>query len=319
MVTTFPADAPGCFELLPAHAAHRLYAVSRDLYAPILAAFAARCLDDLRQEPRALNVCLARDGISPFLAQHVLLRLAPERFRGVSARQVRLAYLSRQLVQEGSACQVTRELVDGYLRDQGVRHAAPLTLVDVGIHGSIQDELQRWYPDRTIRGRYLVYRRRPGDANAARKQGFLVGAMGTGDEARFLRREVIHLLEDLWSGVHESVTCLRPVNSPDTGTRVRPALERLGTRTALSVPPRQLWSLKRAALRGTVDGVARVARSRGGVPRGAEARERIAGQARELAAWIASTRDDASPDAWLWRSLIRPQSEASAADHDWDG
>jgi hypothetical protein len=312
MMASPPFDLLGSFELLPEHAAHQLYAVSRDLYAPILAAFAARCLDDLRVARNGLNLCLARDGISSFLAQRVLLRVTPARFRGVSSRQVRLAYLSRHLVREGCACVATRRLVEGYLRGQGLTGARAVTFVDVGIHGRIQDAVQRWYPTGDIHGRYLIYHRRADDLNARRKHGFLVGDAASVDGTAFLRREAIHLLEDLWSGVYESVTKLRKVAGKRKGTRIRPALERLGTRSQLPVCASDLRRLKSMALRGLVDGVARTALASEPIFHDTTSgRDWVDDQARRLARWIASTREPESPDSWLWRLVIRPDHDSS--------
>jgi hypothetical protein len=312
MVASVPVDLPGIVEVPPGRAAQYLYALSRDLYAPVLTAFAVRCLDDLRAKRGGLNICLARDGISPFLAQRVLLHVAPARFRGVVPRQVQLAYLSRQLVRDGSLCTVTRALVEGYLHDQGLRRTHAVTLVDMGIHGSIQDALQRWYPTHDIRGHYLIYHRRADDPNASRKRGFLVGDPAAEDAASFLRREVIHLLEDLWSGVYESVTALRPAAALGRRVHVHPVLHRLGTCSRLRVRTITLRRLKRAALRGVVDGVAQAAGAgKIGHLRGVASRNQVTDQAQRLADWIASTREERSPDAWLWRALVRPDRSDS--------
>lgn len=293
---------------LPANAAERLYQVSRDLYAPVLASFAARCLDGLRADRSALNVCLARDGISPFLAQQALLRSVSGRFIGVTPQQVRLAYLSRQLVRHGRVCSATRDLVGGYLQWSRLSHARRVNLVDVGIHGSIQDELQRWYPQWEIHGQYLIYHRRVKDALAPQKEGFLVGDSTCPNEVGFLRRPVIHLLEDLWNGVYESVTTLRLVEAAPGELRVRPELVPLSARTSL--PPGTVRHLKRVALQGVVDGVARAAHQRDGAPLwGLAALPWAADHRRRLADWIAASREHASPDAWLWRMLIRPDHD----------
>jgi hypothetical protein len=262
MMALVPDIARDIFELPPAHAAERLYTVSRDLYAPVLAAFAARCLDTLAARSRAINVCLARDGISAFVAQRVLLRLAPARFRRISPRRVRLVYLSRRLMDEALSVPATFRLADRYLRAAGLRRGASVTLVDVGIHGQLQDVLATCYPECSLRGEYLVYRRRPADVNAAFKRGLLAGDPHAADAVCFLRRETIHLLEDLWSGVYESVDTLceelpcRPARSSRHVRRVRPRLYRLGERSVQPLLGAELRRLKCAALRGVVDGVA---------------------------------------------------------------
>lgn len=322
MMASIPDIARDVFELPPAHAAERLYSVSRDLYAPVLVAFAARCLDALASRPRAINLCLARDGISAFVAQRVLLRLAPARFRRLSPRRVRLIYLSRQLMAEASADPAAFHLVDRYLRAAGMCRGAVVTLVDVGIHGHLQDALAVCYPECALRGEYLIYRRRLEDANAAFKRGLLAGdrqAADAADTACFLRRETIHLLEDLWNGVYESVDALREEPCRRVGhlsqraSRVRPRLYRLGERTASVLLSRELRRLKRAALRGLVDGVAR------GAHDVAQARDRpsvsqLGEQVRRLGEWIEASRAPGSPDAWLWRALIRPDRGALADD-----
>lgn len=323
MITTNFIYQPAIYELLPTSVAERLYQVSRDLYAPVLAAFAVRCLNDLRAEPGAINVCLARDGISAFLAQRTLLRVASARFPGVSPRQVQLVYLSRQLVRDKRMGDLAQALMEGYLYEHGARHGRTVTLIDIGIHGSIQDHVQRWYPTSPIRGHYLIYRRRAGDPNATRKCGFLVGNPLAEDEASFLRREVIHLLEDLWSGVYESVTTLQSTSVPNKGTRICPALKRLGTSSPLRLPAVQLRRLKRVALQGVVDGVERTACLNGkdlfepdACGNRDSARAWSASHARRLVEWIVSTRQERAADAWLWRTLIRSeQCEQSGSAH----
>jgi hypothetical protein len=318
MTVSTTGDSLTVFELPPPGAAERLYTVSRDLYAPVLAVFAARCLRTLARDPGALNVCLARDGISAFLAQRALLRVLPEQFGGIAARRVRLAYLSRPLIGACSASPATRALVDRYLVPVGLRRTRRITLVDVGIHGSIQDELQRLYPQRQLRGEYLLYRRRPTDLNAQRKRGFLVGDGEAEDERYFLRREMIHPLEDLWSGVFESVIALRAAPR-NRGGRVHPQLERLGTRTTLPLPASELQRLKRVALRGVVDGVIQAAPqcamdSQADPQAETGARQRAVEHARRLADWIASSRESGSRDAWLWRTVIRPDRSTPSLD-----
>lgn len=321
-----PDIARDIFELPPAHAAEHLYTVSRDLYAPVLAAFAARCLDTLAGRPRAINLCLARDGISAFVAQRVLLRLIPARFRRVSPRRVRLVYLSRRLMADALIDPATFRLADRYLRAAGLRRGASVTLVDVGIHGRIQDMLSVCYPACGLRGEYLIYQRRPADVNAAFKRGLLAGDPEAADAACFLRRETIHLLEDLWSGVYESVDalCEEPPHpraySSRYAHRIRPRLYRLGEGSTPLLLGAELRRLKRAALRGVVDGVARIApqMSRAaGASGGRWAYETLAESARRLSAWIEASRAPGSPDAWLWHALIRPDHGASDSDIDW--
>lgn len=318
MMAVIPDIARDVFELPPANAAERLYTVSRDLYAPVLAAFAARCLDALAGRPRAVNLCLARDGISAFVAQRLLLRLVPARFRRLSPRRVRLVYLSRQLMSKALMDLRTFCLVDRYLRAAGLRRGAAVTLVDVGIHGQIQDALAVCYPECALRGEYLVYRRRPADVNAAYKRGLLAGdsqAAGAVDTACFLRRETIHLLEDLWNGVYESVDALceeplrRPARSSRRAHRVRPRLYRLGERSAFPLLSGELRRLKRAALHGVVDGVERAARDEA-LAHGRLTGDQLPERVRRLGEWIETSRMSGSPDAWVWRALIRPDRGA---------
>lgn len=310
---------------VPDDAVSRLYSVSRDLYAPVLTAFAVRCLDHLRVQPQSVNMCLARDGVSPFLAQHVLLRMAPDRFTRIAPQRVQLAYLSRQLVREGRASLVTKTLVGRYLWRGSVPSSALMTLIDIGIHGSIQDDLSKWYPNLAIFGQYLLYRRRSSDHLAMRKSGFLVGDPVGMDDAWFLQRNVIHLLEDLWSGVYESVTRLQPVGAPTPqrsgrATRsiprhpqVRPVLDLLGTHSRLPLSADQIYQLKRTALRGVVDGVARTVRSSANelFADDVTTRRWTAQKSLQLAEWIESTREGGSRDTWLWHTLIRADHDAS--------
>jgi hypothetical protein len=311
MIPMLPDTARGVFELAPAGAAERLYSVSRDLYSPVLAAFAARCLDTLARQPRAVNLCLARDGISAFVAQRVLLRLVPARFRRISPRRVRLVYLSRQLMSAALNDPETFHLVNRYLQQSGLCRGACVTLVDVGIHGHLQDVLTTCYPECTVRGEYLIYRRRLTDANAAFKRGLLAGDPRTADTACFLRRDTIHLLEDLWSGVYESVEALRAepprrhARSSRRAGRVRPRLDPLGERSIVLLPSADLRRLKRAALHGVVDGVTQLAQARATIA-GLDDAQWLVDRVRRLGEWVESSRAPHSPDAWLWHTVIRP-------------
>lgn len=323
--------APG---LVPLDGARRLYGLSRDIYAPVLLAFAARCLDDLRDDPRSINLCLGRDGISAFLAQHALLRLAPRGDGGLDPARVRLIYLSRGLLAAAGTSAARRRLLDAYLRAYGLGRGGRITLIDVGIHGVIQDTLQRLYPDQSLRGEYLILSHPRGERARATKRGFLVergggarvgaldgvaGAARVRGDSAFLRRDAIHLLEDLWSGVYESVTALRV----DTASgRARPVFRGLGTLSRLPVPAAEVVRLKRVALRGVVDGVTLAARravnvagggNLGGLV-GVRSAAATAPAIARLAAWIATTRDPASPDAWLWETLIRGAGSAGGGD-----
>lgn len=313
---------------VPADAARRLYGLSRDIYAPVLWLFAERCLAHLRADRHATNLCVGRDGISAFLAQHVLLRLDPGRGAAIDPTRVRLVYLSRKLLADATT-DGRRRLLDAYLRAHGLGRDGEVTVIDVGIHGVIQDTLQRLYPGQRLRGEYLILSRRGNESAAALKRGFLVerGAARTRDRvlsgartdggAAFLRRDTIHLLEDLWSGVFESVTMLRVGR---LSGRARPVLRRLGTVSALPLPAAEAVRLKRAALRGVVDGVTLAAAGAGGVWHASDAAAQMAGEVpavEHLARWVASTREPASPDAWLWRTLVRgSSSDGDGADPD---
>ncbi|MFI5274333.1 MAG: hypothetical protein ACHQ4H_14965, partial [Ktedonobacterales bacterium] len=72
---------------------------------------------------------------------------------------------------------------------------------------------------------------------------------------------------------------------------------------------------KRIALRGLVDGVMRAAPQCAVDPQAeAGARRRAVEHARRLADWIASSRERGSRDAWLWRTVIRPDRSTSHLD-----
>ena len=199
---------------------------------------------------------------------------------------MQLAYVSRPLARGAVADPGRAALLDRYLRARGAAGGAALTLVDVGIHGSIQDCLQRLYPGRRVQGRYLVLRRRDGDPHGARKRGFLAeldvparpplrigpswppplgreqGGTLRGDPL-FLRPRSVHVLEDLWNGVGEAAEGLRVCPRGGRVVAVRRRMDRV-----LALPPGPAIAaaerivLKRAALRGVVDGVARGRRGR---------------------------------------------------------
>lgn len=317
----------GVQDLAP-RAARRLYEVSRDLYAPVLAAFAAEWLGELNGHPDGVALCLGRDGLTPFLAARALLRASPRRFRNVHPRRVQLAYVSRMLAQGAVADPGRAALLDRYLRARGAASGASLTLVDVGIHGSIQDCLQRLYPACQVHGRYLVLRRRDGDPHGARKSGFLaeldvparlplrigpscppppewaLGRTSRGDPL-FLRPRSVHVLEDLWNGVGEAVEGLRVCARGGRVVAVRRRMDRV-----LSLPPGPVITtaerivLKRAALRGVVDGVARGDRGAALAP------------ARGLAAWFLALEDPDPVDRHILEALVRGGGHGHAAGSD---
>ncbi len=309
--------------------ARRLYEVSRDRYAPALAAFAAEWLDELAQQPDGVAVCLARDGLAPFLAARTLLRVHSRRFRGVHGRKVRLAYVSRPIARGAATDARQAALLDRYLRGQGVTECNPLTLVDIGIHGSIQDCLQQIYPGRVVSGRYLVLRRRSGDPNGARKRGFLAdldvtprrpldieqswppppgwelgGRLRRGDPL-FLRPRSVYVLEDLWNGVGgpaEGFEAPSPARGGEWGgvaVRRRRAEPVLVLPPGPAITPAEGAAIKRAALRGIVDGVA--------VQGGRREDAAASGATRALAAWLGGLDDPAlvAEDARIVRALVR--------------
>ncbi|HWE63262.1 MAG TPA: hypothetical protein VHB98_16220, partial [Chloroflexota bacterium] len=311
-----------------AGATRRLYAVSRDLYAPVLAAFATEWLEGLVARPGTVAMCLGRDGIAAFVAARVLLRTRPERFHGVHPRQVRLAYISRGLANAAADDQGQATLLDRYLQAQGVRGTGALTVVDVGIHGSIQDALQRIYPSRPLHGHYLLLRRRAADRNGAAKRGFLAevdvpppapltvapswppppawdlgGTLRRGDPL-FLRRRSVHVLEDLWNGVGESAEAWRTSAS---ATRVETVRRR--AQTIVALPPGPLITsaeqvrLKRVALRGIADGVARTE------PPTVE-RDYIGG----LGEWLRGLEYPDPLDRYILTALVRSGWQTGAAD-----
>ncbi len=315
---------------LTGRAARRLYEVSRDRYAPVLAAFAVEWLDELVRHPDDVAICLGRDGLAPFLAARVLLRIYPRRFRGVHPRRVQLAYVSRPLATGAVADAGQAMLLDRYLRGRGAAAKKSLTLVDVGIHGSIQDCLQRIYPGRRVRGRYLVLRRRDGDPHGARKRGFPseldvaprsllavepswppppgweLGGRLRGGDALFLRPRSIHVLEDLWNGVGEAAEGLRVAARNGRVVAVRRRVDQV-----LALPPESTMTpvtrvmLKRAALRGVVDGVVRGLRD--------DEPGDISATAHGLAAWLRELEEPVPVDAHILRTLARDARRLLAA------
>jgi len=310
---------------LTERAARRLYEVSRDHYAPVLAAFAAAWLDELARRPDGVALCLGRDGLTPFLAARVLLRTSPHRFRGVHPRRVQLAYVSRLLARGAVADAGQAALLDQYLRGRGAGGSIPLTLVDVGIHGSIQDCLQRMYPGRRLRGHYLVLRRRDGDPHGARKRGFLAeldvaprtplridpswppppgaelgGRLRDGDPL-FLRPRSVHVLEDLWNGVSEAAEGLQIAAHGGRVVAVRHRVDRVLTLPlGPAIAPGERLALKRAALQGVVDGVARGQWGDGGDAPGA-----VSAAASGLGDWLRGLEDPDSLDRYILTALVR--------------
>ncbi|GAA5532224.1 hypothetical protein [Deinococcus aluminii] len=296
--------------------ARRLYEVSRDHYAPALVAFAVRWLDDLAAQPDSVALCLGRDGIAPFVAARQLLRLASPRFRAVHPWRVQLAYLSRPLAAGATAQAEQAALLDRYLRALGAERGRPLVLVDVGVHGSIQDCLQQVYPGRDVRGHYLVLRRRAGDHNGERKWGFLadldviprperdhppswppppgwdLGGVLRGGDPLFLQRRSIHLLEDLWNGVGAVAQTFRVSRGDGRVGVVRgQPCEGPDLPPVLPIPQADWRRLKRAALWGVADGVARGRRLDGAAP--------------GLAAWFRELATPTPVDAYLTDALVR--------------
>lgn len=306
-------------EDLTERAAQRLYEVSRDCYAPALAAFATQWLDELAERPDSVALCLGRDGLAPFLAARKLLRTHPRRFRHVQPRSVQLAYVSRALAQGAAADTGQAVLLDRYLCMRGIAEGGSLMLVDVGVHGSIQDCLQRIYPERYVRGHYLVLRRRNGDPNGTRKRGFLAdldvaphsplaispswptppgwdvgGALRCGDPF-FLRPRSVHVLEDLWNGLGEAAVGFQVLPDGRVVVMRGRADHVLTLSPASTITPMNRGVLKRAALRGVVDGVARLRRS----PDGGRA------AVGALAAWLRELEYPSRADAFIVDALVR--------------
>jgi hypothetical protein len=258
-------------------AAQRLYQVSRDCYAPALAAFATQWLDEIAETPDAVAMCLGRDGLAPFLAARKLMQIHPRRFRPVHPRRVRLAYVSRVLAQQAAADAERAALLDRYLRRRGMPGRNAAMIVDVGVHGSIQDCLQRIYPQRHMHGRYLVLRRRDGDPNGERKRGFLAdldvapraplaitpnwplppgwdvgGTLRYGDSL-FLQPRSVHVLEDLWNGPGETAVGLQMREDGAVDVVRGQAEHVLALAPAQAVTPADRVMLKHAASRGSAN------------------------------------------------------------------
>jgi hypothetical protein len=328
-------SGPGRRPVLNQPEARRLYEISRDRYAPVLMAFATEWLEELVHQPRSIALCLGRDGIAPFLAARTLLKINPCRFPGVHPHRVRLAYISRALARGAMADLGQAALLDIYLRGRGLTDANPLMLVDVGIHGSIQDCLRQVYPKRTVSGRYLVLRRRSGDPNGAFKRGFLAeldvapscplqigpsgpplpdsrlgGTLRRGDPL-FLRPRSVHVLEDLWNGVSEGAERFQ-VSA--CGERVMVIRSRSDQVLALSseskFTPMHRAGIKRAALRGVVDGVAQGRTERVQ----SDAYEAIYG----LASWLGELDHPDPLDAHLLSAFVRRGNQQADDDADMD-
>lgn len=305
-----------------ARSIERLHYVSRVLYAPALAAFTSEWLADLAQQRDGVALCLGRDGLSAFLAGRILLRMNAQQFGGLSPRRVRLAYVSRAYAAAAVGQPQQAALLDRYLQGQGIDHHKTLTLVDVGIHGSIQNALQQLYPNRRVSGRYLLLRRRANDPYGTAKQGFLAEVdvaprlpvvvapswspqsdLEVGGTLRrgypvFLRRQSVYVFEDMWNGVSYGADAWHVLASGTVGVR-RQRLDKV-----VSLPPgphaspREQMVLKRTALRGVAEGVARVAQ-RGLTPDAAH----IAID--DLASWFEQLEDPDPVDAALLDLLVR--------------
>jgi hypothetical protein len=306
-------------------AVHRLYQVSRKLYAPILAGFATRWLEEMTADPESVALCLGRDGLAPFVAAHALLQTNRHRFRSIKPRRIRLAYISRVIAQEATEKPDKARLLDRYLQGQGVKGDRPLTLVDVGIHGSIQNSLQDLFPQRPCKGHYLVLRRRADDPNGAAKTGYLAdldvaapsplnigalwppspgwergGTLRAGNPV-FLHPRSIHILEDLWNGVGGSALSLQVSEQTGRVVVVRPST------TEVVFPPQSMLSatmtaqLKRAALKGIFDGV--IHDHRGGAPP-----EKITQAVQEFGAWFSELDHSTTAEQSLINLLVRRSS-----------
>ena len=259
----------------------------------------------------------------------------PRRFRGVHPHRVQLAYISRALARCAVADLGQAALLDIYLRARGVTDAKPLVLVDVGIHGSIQDCLRQVYPRRTVSGRYLVLRRRSGDPNGAFKRGFLAeldvappcplqigpsapplpdsrlgGTLRRGDPL-FLRPRSVHVLEDFWNGVSEGAERFQ---MSACGARVMVIRSRSDQVLALSpestLTPMHWAAIKRAALRGIVDGVAQ------GRTEGAQGDAHDATSS--LASWLGELERPDPLDAHLLSAFVRQGNQQVHDDVDTD-
>ena len=156
-------------------------------------------------------VFAGRDGIGVYQAAQALLTKQPQNYPNVTPSQLAYAYLTRKLVWD-----TPPEKLKDYMEQLGVTDYAKMTLVDIGMYGTILPELEKALPGFTANNtQYLISRTSAVD-------GFLDNG-GTKKLPVFeqiIGNPVIHFLEDTFSGPIHSPTMLvesdEGILEPDT-------------------------------------------------------------------------------------------------------
>jgi hypothetical protein len=204
--------------------------------------------------------------LTSFLIQRKLVEIFPEQYLSVNPRNIRYVPISRRL-----AAHPSDSYLKTYLDPQGFSSFESIQVIDFGICGSIQNRLHSVYPDKNIRGRYVMSHRMSADPFRHRKSGFLVQTDGsvfgfasstlnvTGGHtnaslaAVFLSLDFIHFFEAIWNGIYDSVTHL--VDSETAAKEKMLTSPGCAGELAEMCNPEVYQAFKKIALRGIIDGV----------------------------------------------------------------
>ncbi|MDO8555368.1 MAG: hypothetical protein Q7R75_02280 [bacterium] len=188
-----------------------LYNKTKEIIAPMIVAFANHVLKQAAERNKEEKIVfVARDGIGPYNAAADLLKKFPDNYAEVTNEKLIYAYLTRKVVWNSSA-----ESLAQYLGNLGVHAGDNVTIVDVGMYGTIIRPLKS-----ALRGvsfnkaEYLISRTE--EAN---------GFIDDGKSKQFpifkniMGNPAVHFIEDTFSGPIQSPTKLEKTNGgwePDT-------------------------------------------------------------------------------------------------------
>jgi len=187
-----------------------LYDCTQEFVAPVITAFSNNLLRGSSDRGGATVIYAARDGLGSYLVSKALLEKFPDRYDAVGSEQLVYAYLTRKVVWDSS-----RDTLRRYFAELGVPIEKEIVLADVGMYGSILEDLDFKVPEYRITAvEYLISR-------TSKARGFL----DDGHEHqlpvfRFISgNPAVHFLEDTYSGSLTSPEGLEDVDGrlqPDT-------------------------------------------------------------------------------------------------------
>jgi len=320
--------------------AARIYEISRDYYGQALMGLAADLLQDLKKNPDQLNMCLGRDSLPIFILQQMLLRYHGPLFAGVDWKRVQYLPVSRKLMGGEDKDSVEwREMmrrekphVNTYSEDKLRAHLksryfddyGSICVVDHGISGSTQNKLQKLYPKKYIKGKYLVSRI---VSPEEKKKGYFVGYMpkrsvpgnnyDAANKAQFGEKfkkmkslNFIRVMEDFFSGIQTSAEYFTGEEKVHKGLQYEKTNARnLGETTE----ERKRKLIKLTALCGMIDSVKLYGEDIS--TSGPEQAEKNVGK---LFLWLKKLADRGEENAWISRDGALLPKMYKDAEHDID-